>query len=207
MAWGQQPTLLAKTGVVPTVPDRGQRLTSPARKLSLGQRVRTDLAALLHDPKVVFLDEPTISLEVSVKARIREFRRHANREFGATLLLTAHHLGGAEMSSDRVITIVEGQLVFGGVPEQLRRDLRRGDRVTLVASRGSVAPLKADPRVARHLDGRKAGSLHGGVCTRRVRTSDLVTRTLAPVPAEDLQLREARITDVLWELYDRGRRD
>lgn len=85
-----------RLAVFDEVLDLGGLFATPARKLSLGQRVRADLAAtLLHAPQVVFLDEPTIGLDVSVKAHIRTFLRRINRELGTTLLLTTHDLGAA----------------------------------------------------------------------------------------------------------------
>ncbi|GAA5512342.1 vitamin B12 import ATP-binding protein BtuD [Deinococcus carri] len=188
--------------------DLGGLLTTPARKLSLGQRVRADLAAaLLHAPPVVFLDEPTIGLDVSVKARIRAFLRQINRDLGTTLLLTTHDLGDVEAISDRVMVIDAGQLIFDGTTRELRSDLGRGDRVTVVAPPSSLAALNAATRelaVAWVEEGKgRYSAVYDG---RRVRTPDLVARTLAAVPAEDLELREASIEDVVRELYERGRR-
>jgi len=189
--------------------DLGSLLATPARKLSLGQRVRADLAAaLLHDPPVVFLDEPTIGLDVSVKARIRAFLRRINRDLGTTLLLTTHDLGDVEAISDRVIVIDAGQLIFDGTTRTLREELGRGDRVTVVAPPGSLAPLDAATRelaVTWTEEGKgRYSAVYDG---RRVRTPELVARTLAAVPTEDLELREASIEDVVRELYERGRRD
>ncbi|MFD2610804.1 ATP-binding cassette domain-containing protein [Deinococcus taklimakanensis] len=182
-------------------------LATPARKLSLGQRVRADLAAaLLHAPPVVFLDEPTIGLDASVKARIRAFLRQINRDLGTTLLLTTHDLGDVEAISDRVMVIDAGQLIFDGTTRAMREDLGRGDRVTVVAPPGSLAALNAatsELAVPWTDEGKgRYSALYDG---RRVRTPDLVARTLAAVPAEDLELREASIEDVVRELYERGR--
>lgn len=189
--------------------DLGGLLATPARKLSLGQRVRADLAAaLLHAPPVVFLDEPTIGLDVSVKARIRAFLRQINRDLGTTLLLTTHDLGDVEAISDRVMVIDAGQLIFDGTARELRGELGQGNRVTVVAPPGSLSALNAatlDLAVLWVDEGRgRYSAVYDG---RLVRTPDLVARTLAAVSAEDLELREARIEDVVRELYERGRRD
>ncbi len=200
----------ARLEMFDAVLDLGRLLTTPARKLSLGERVRADLAAaLLHDPQVIFLDEPTIGLDVSVKARIRLFLRHINREFGTTLLLTTHDLGDVEAISDRVMVIDAGQLIFDGTTRQLRVDLGRGDRLTVVSPLGSLDALNAstgaDFGVSWTDEGQ--GRFSAVYDAQRVRTPDLVARALSAVPTEDLELREASIEDVVRDLYERAHRD
>lgn len=93
----------------------GEFLHLPARKISLGQRMRADLAAsLLHNPKVLYLDEPTIGLDVSVKARIRQFIREVNRESGTTILLTTHDMEDIEDICKRLLIIDRGRVIFDG---------------------------------------------------------------------------------------------
>src|SRR6476469_5776492 len=95
--------------------DLGDLLHTPVRQLSLGQRMRGDItAALLHDPEVIYLDEPTIGLDVVSKGRLREFLRALNRERGTTLLLTTHDLQDIEALCDRVIVIDHGTSVYDG---------------------------------------------------------------------------------------------
>lgn len=90
-------------------------LQSPTRALSLGQRMRADLAAaLLHDPDILFLDEPTIGLDVVAKERIRQFILHINRERGTTILLTTHDLSDVEKLCERVMIIDHGKLLYDG---------------------------------------------------------------------------------------------
>ncbi len=110
----------------------GPFLDTPVRSLSLGQRMRADLAAaLLHDPGLLFLDEPTIGLDVVAKERIRSFIREINRERGTTVILTTHDLGDVEKLCDRVIMIDHGRLVFDGALTELRRRFGEG-RVLVV---------------------------------------------------------------------------
>lgn len=95
--------------------DLGPFLGTPARSLSLGQRMRADLAAaLLHDPSLLFLDEPTVGLDVVAKERIREFVRHVNRERGVTVLLTTHDLTDVERLARRIMIIDHGSLLYDG---------------------------------------------------------------------------------------------
>ncbi len=110
----------------------GPFLDTPVRNLSLGQRMRADLAAaLLHDPPLLFLDEPTIGLDVVAKERIRQFIKAINREHGTTIILTTHDLGDVEKLCERVIMIDHGRLVFDGALAALRARFG-GGRVVVV---------------------------------------------------------------------------
>ncbi|HWI54432.1 MAG TPA: ATP-binding cassette domain-containing protein [Desulfobacteria bacterium] len=94
----------------------------PVRKLSLGQRMRCDLvAALLHNPQILFLDEPTIGLDVLAKAKIRDFLKQINREYNTTVILTTHDLGDIEALCSRVAIIDKGRMLFDGQVEELYR--------------------------------------------------------------------------------------
>jgi ABC-2 type transport system ATP-binding protein len=183
-------------------------LNTPARKLSLGQRVMADLAAaLLHHPPVIFLDEPTIGLDVAVKARIREFLKHLNREFGTTLLLTTHDLGDVEAISKRVIVIDEGQLIFDGPSWKLHQELGRESRMVVHSAEGSLAALQAVTEgmgVSWSDKGRGRYSAHYDAAT--LPTPKLVSHVLARVTVEDMELRAASMEDVVRELYERQRR-
>lgn len=95
-------------------------LNQPARKLSLGQRVRADLAAaLLHDPPILFLDEPTIGLDVAVKQKIYQFLRERHQKQHTTMLLTSHDLNDLESLCDRLIILEQGQLLFDDTMDKL----------------------------------------------------------------------------------------
>ncbi|WP_169982440.1 MULTISPECIES: ATP-binding cassette domain-containing protein [unclassified Microbispora] len=101
--------------------DLGAFLRTPVRQLSLGQRMRGDItAALLHDPAVLVLDEPTIGLDVVSKAEVRDFLRRLNAERGTTVLLTTHDLGDVERLCRRVLLIDHGRLAFDGTVDDLR---------------------------------------------------------------------------------------
>uniref|UniRef100_UPI000FD99C44 ABC transporter ATP-binding protein n=1 Tax=Paenibacillus kobensis TaxID=59841 RepID=UPI000FD99C44 len=100
----------------------GEFMDTPVRKLSLGQRMRADLAAaLLHDPDILFLDEPTIGLDVVAKRSIRDYLRSINIELGKTVLLTTHDMDDIEQLCSRVIVINRGSLGFDGSTSDLRR--------------------------------------------------------------------------------------
>jgi ABC-2 type transport system ATP-binding protein len=119
--------------------DLGDLLDTPVRQLSLGQRMRGDItAALLHEPEILYLDEPTIGLDVVSKGRLREFLRALNTERGTTLLLTTHDLQDIEALCDRVIVIDHGTAVFDGPLADLHR--RGGSTRTLVVDLVDEAP-------------------------------------------------------------------
>ncbi|MBK9711372.1 MAG: ABC transporter ATP-binding protein [Kouleothrix sp.] len=111
--------------------DLGPFLETPVRQLSLGQRMRADLAAaLLHEPAILFLDEPTIGLDVVAKERIRQFLLSINRERGVTLILTTHDLEDITRLCQRVVLIDHGRVIYDGALEALRT--RFGRQRTLV---------------------------------------------------------------------------
>ncbi|GIV96658.1 MAG: hypothetical protein KatS3mg057_1315 [Herpetosiphonaceae bacterium] len=96
-------------------------LETPVRQLSLGQRMRADLAAaLLHDPAILFLDEPTIGLDVVARERIRQFLTHINAERGVTIILTTHDLADIARLCQRVVLIDHGRIIYDGALEALR---------------------------------------------------------------------------------------
>jgi ABC-2 type transport system ATP-binding protein len=119
-------------------------LQIPARKLSLGQKMRCELAAsLIHGPKIVFLDEPTIGLDVAVKQSIREFVRKINRERGVTMILTTHDLRDIEELCSRVLIIDKGRIVFDGTLDALRA--QAADAVELVFTMKHELPRDWQP--------------------------------------------------------------
>jgi ABC-2 type transport system ATP-binding protein len=97
-------------------------LTQPVRKLSLGQRMRAEIAcALLHEPEIVFLDEPTIGLDIVAKRKLRENLRRINQELGTTIFLTSHDAGDVEYICDRTIIINAGKVAFDGMTNILKK--------------------------------------------------------------------------------------
>ena len=146
-------------------------LATPVRQLSLGQRIRGELvASMLHDPEVLFLDEPTIGLDVVAKARVREFLAEINRERGVTILLTTHDLGDIERLCDRLLVLDRGALIYDGSLTTLKE--RYGDERTLVVD------LEEEPAAARRA-GRNGGPRRGPAA-------------VAPVPAGRDHGRPAR---------------
>ncbi|UOF89928.1 ATP-binding cassette domain-containing protein [Fodinisporobacter ferrooxydans] len=101
--------------------DLEELLDKPVRKLSLGQRMRCELAAsLVHNPRLLFLDEPTIGLDVMVKLRIREFLKEMNEQYGTTIMLTTHDIGDIEALCSRVVMLDKGNIIYDGTLSELR---------------------------------------------------------------------------------------
>jgi ABC-2 type transport system ATP-binding protein len=119
-------------------------LHTPVRKLSLGERMRCDLAAsLLHNPPLLFLDEPTIGLDVVAKERIREFLKEVNRAEGTTVLLTTHDLSDIEELSRRILIIDKGHILFDGDLGQMKKRLAKYNQVKFFLKDRSQVPRLA----------------------------------------------------------------
>lgn len=137
--------------------DMGAYLDRPVRQLSLGQRMRAEIAlALLHDPKIIFLDEPTIGLDVVAKDAVRKFLARVNRERGTTIILTTHDLVDIEEICPRLIMVDDGKLLFDGELTRLRADLGSRRRLTLEFATDpgplplATATLSRDEGAAKH---------------------------------------------------------
>jgi ABC-2 type transport system ATP-binding protein len=178
-------------------------LQTPVRQLSLGQRVRGELSAvMLHDPEIVFLDEPTIGLDVVAKERVREFLADANRERGVTVMLTTHDLADIERLCDRILMIDHGRLIYDGTVDDLLA--RYGAERTLVVDLEEPAPPLDVPGVS---DVRVDG-LRQWLRFRREETSaaDLTAAVAQRARLVDLAVEEPDIEEVVRRIYtsDRG---
>jgi ABC-2 type transport system ATP-binding protein len=177
--------------------DLGDLLDTPVRQLSLGQRMRGDItASLLHDPEILYLDEPTIGLDVVSKGRLREFLRTLNSERGTTLMLTTHDLQDIEALCDRVIVIDHGTAVFDGALADLHR--RGGSRRTLVVDLVDEAPpISVAGAETRKVDGpRQWLSFPAGESA-----APIVSAVAASYAVADLSIQEPDIEDVIREIY------
>src|SRR5579859_6317537 len=126
--------------------DIGDYMRTPARKLSLGERMRCELAAaLLHKPRIVFLDEPTIGLDVIAKQRIRDLIAQLNSEEGLTVFLTSHDAGDVEQVCRRAIVINHGEIILDAPVSQLKRDYLKVKMVDLLLDEPAETLLKVDP--------------------------------------------------------------
>jgi ABC-2 type transport system ATP-binding protein len=174
-------------------------LDTPVRQLSLGQRMRGDIAAaLLHDPEILYLDEPTIGLDVVSKGRLREFLRTLNAERGTTLLLTTHDLQDIEALCRRVIVIDHGTLVFDGDLADLHR--HGGSTRTLVVDLVDEAPPISVPgAITKRVEGPRQWLSFPSDAS----AAPLVAAVAASYDVADLSIQEPDIEDVIRELYTR----
>ena len=145
----------------------------PTRQLSLGERMKCELAAaLLHGPRVLFLDEPTIGLDVSMQATLRDFIRGYNERFGATVLLTSHYMDDVAALCPRVIVIDKGQLTYDGALGELVRKVRPHKRVIVRLTDGKTGDARrgrrpsCSRRITRLLRARRRRSHRRGSAAR-----------------------------------------
>jgi ABC-2 type transport system ATP-binding protein len=130
--------------------DIGDYMRTPARKLSLGERMRCELAAaLLHKPSVIFLDEPTIGLDVIAKQRIRDLLGHLHAEEGVTVFLTSHDAGDIEQVCRRAIVINHGDIILDAPVAKLKRDYLKVKTIDLLLEEPAQALLKIDSQTGR----------------------------------------------------------
>ena len=180
--------------------DLGDQLDTPVRQLSLGQRMRGDItAALLHDPEVLYLDEPTIGLDVVSKGRLREFLRSLNTERGTTLLLTTHDLQDIEALCDRVVVIDHGTSVYDGTLAGLHQ--HGGSTRTLVVDLVDEAPpIEVPGASVRRVEGPRQWLSFPADSS----AAPVVAAVAAAYDVADLSIQEPDIEDVIRELYSRG---
>ncbi|MEV0408316.1 ATP-binding cassette domain-containing protein [Actinoallomurus sp. NPDC050550] len=178
----------------------GAFLDTPVRQLSLGQRMRGDLAAaLVHDPEILVLDEPTIGLDVISKATVRAFLSRLGAERGTTILLTTHDLGDIERLCRRVMVIDHGRLAYDGSLERLRATAD-ADRILVVDLAAPQAPIEVDGARLIRTDGPRQWL----AIPPAENAAAVVAAVAARYDVEDIALREPDIEDVVTRLYRTG---
>jgi ABC-2 type transport system ATP-binding protein len=181
--------------------DLAPLLGKPTRQLSLGERMKCELAvALLHRPKVLFLDEPTIGLDVSMQATVRGFVRAYNERFGATVLLTSHYMEDVAALCPRVMVIDKGRLIYDGGLSDLVRRVRPDKRMLLRLSRPvERRDLEALGSVIEH------GDAEAIVQVSQDALQPAVARALSSLPLTDLTVEDPPLEEVMRDLFAQGR--
>ncbi|MET0790174.1 MAG: ATP-binding cassette domain-containing protein [Polyangiaceae bacterium] len=186
----------------------GPLLAVPVRKLSLGQRMRCDLAAsLLHAPAIAFLDEPTIGLDVSVKEQVREYIRDMQQRFETTLILTTHDLKDITETCDRLLLLDRGKLLFDGSLKEFERRFATERRIILDLERTTSDTLSAE--LAREMKdlGAQLRECRGHRVVVTYETDGLAPvltqHLLSRLPVSDIVLEKADIDSMVASIYRR----
>lgn len=183
-------------------------LNVPARQLSLGQRMRCDLAAsLIHNPKVLYLDEPTIGLDVSVKARFREFIKFMHREHGLTVMLTSHDIGDIEELCPRMIMIDKGKILFDGNFTEITRRFGWEQKVNLTFAESTPgAAASATSALARHdhaqVKQESDVSLQVAFDSREATSGEIIRDLATSLPIADISIEETSAESIIRNLYE-----
>jgi len=179
----------------------GDLVRRPSRTLSLGERMKCELAAaLVHGPRVLFLDEPTIGLDVSMQAAVREFVKRYNERHGATLLLTSHYMEDVAQLCPRVIVIDHGAILYDGPLGELVTRIRPDKRIVLRFSRAvAESDLASLATVVRH------GAGESVLQVPKDAVNAVVGRALAQLPVSDMTVQSPPLEEVMSELFARAR--
>jgi ABC-2 type transport system ATP-binding protein len=182
----------------------GRYLNQPVRKLSLGERMRCDMAAaLLHNPPLVFLDEPTIGLDLLAKESIRRFLAEINRDLGTTMLLTTHDLADIEALCKRLMIIDHGRVLFDGPLEELKRMLWRQTRVRFELKEGvSEAPKTPLENVTLELADEV--TIMASFDRGDYAPGEVIRRVVAQLDVRDIVIQEESIEDIVRRIYTGG---
>lgn len=184
----------------------------PVRTLSLGQRMRADLgAALLHNPKVLYLDEPTIGLDLVVKDHIRDAIREMNEQCHTTVILTTHDIGDIEELCSRIIIIDEGHKIYDGTLEKLKDTYGRIRRVSMEVSQAEkvrkldIAQMLGLSEEECCCDFDQESNSH---CVsfdkHKVQVPQILEQVMKITEVKDMQIRETELADIVKEIYNNG---
>ena len=176
------------------------KLTQPMRKLSLGERMKAELlAALLHEPQVLFLDEPTLGLDVNAQVAVRQFLQDYNQRYNATILLTSHYMADITALCDRVLVIHQGQLIYDGSLDGLVSRFSRCREVKV-----EFAHVYPPDKLALYADVKEIE----GASVRFLVTQELLTKTISQILAElevvDLSITDPPIEDIIGQVFQAG---
>jgi len=176
-------------------------LRTPVRQLSLGQRMRGDFAAaLLHDPRIVYLDEPTIGLDVVAKESIREFVRHINEERATTIILTTHDLADVERLCRRIVLIDKGTIIYDGGIERIKEQYGTHRTLVLTLTQPHAAPVLAGAEI----DSNDHGLVRYRFDRRRVRPDQLIREATARYDLRDVSIEEPDLESIIRRIYTEG---
>lgn len=172
-------------------------LMTPTRSLSLGQRMRCEIAAsLLHQPKILFLDEPTIGLDAVSKIAVRQFIRNLNTEHGTTVILTTHDMQDIEALTERILLIGKGRILLDGSLQELKKRASVRKKLTIEYI-GKAPDISSGMQLIEQREGRIIIELNPDICS----VSDAIARLAAEFEIQDLSVSDISAEDMVAELY------
>lgn len=176
-------------------------LNIQVRKLSLGQRMKCELiAALLHSPKVLFLDEPTIGLDVVMQKVLRDFIRDYNKEFGATIILTSHYMDDVKELCKRAIIIDHGHKIFDGKLQDIIDTYARNKIISVVLSEKVTRE-----KLAKYGEIKSYEDPQATLLVPRKQAAQIAGKMIAELPVEDVNIEEPPIEAIIREVFQTGR--
>ncbi|WP_329004729.1 ATP-binding cassette domain-containing protein [Kribbella sp. NBC_00709] len=199
-----------RIGLFTELLDLSDFLDTPVRSLSLGQRMRGDLvAAMLHEPSILFLDEPTVGLDVVAKARLTEFIAETNRADGTTVVLTTHDMDDVERLCRRIIVIDSGTVLYDGDLSRLKERFMPYRFLVLTLAERSIRGVTNMP-YATEVETSAVGavlpypdrSVVLRFDPREITTPELIARASQAYQVDELSIVDPRLTDVIAQLYD-----
>jgi ABC-2 type transport system ATP-binding protein len=188
--------------------DIGPLLDKPVRKLSLGQRMRCELAAaLIHNPPLLFLDEPTIGLDVLVKLKIRQFLKEMNEKYKTTILLTTHDISDIEALCERVIMLDEGQIIYDGSLSHLRKQWGEGKQIEFQFSEEVLESRLHELTKGLSVEwvkGERGNVWTAHVSTKENELSEVISRVVSHEKLIDLRIQEISTEEIIRNIYEKG---
>lgn len=176
------------------------KLTQPVRKLSLGERMKAELlAALLHHPQVLFLDEPTLGLDVNAQVAVRKFLQEYNQKYNATILLTSHYMADITALCDRVMMIHQGKLIYDGGLEKLLQRFAPCRQVKVELSQALPPEKLAQFGEIEAIDGQQVRFF-----VPREELTQTISQIIAQLDILDLSVSEPPIEEVIGRLFKTG---
>jgi ABC-2 type transport system ATP-binding protein len=186
--------------------DIGPLLDKPVRKLSLGQRMRCELAAaLIHNPPLLFLDEPTIGLDVLVKLKIRQFLKEINEKYNTTILLTTHDISDIEALCERVIMLDEGKIIYDGSLKRLKEKWGEGKQIQFTFASEITFHVLQELTNGLQVIWKKGEQ--DNVWIAHVPSAllpEVISRVVARYSIQDMNINEISTEEIIRNIYEEG---
>jgi len=180
-------------------------IKSPVRQLSLGQRMRADIvASLLHNPKVLFLDEPTIGLDVVAKNQMRQAIKKLNEMYKTTVILTTHDLDDIALLANRIIMIDKGKIIYQGTLEELKDNYGYMKKVTFKLKQTGPSTIEELPRSEDLIVSIEDAKILVEFNKHKYSVSDIASKVLQQFNVMDMEVQERDIEDIVGQIYAKG---